>query len=112
MERSVCLKQVGAQVRETKTFFSKEQVQLTILGWRHDWTSPAWDQHHQQVTPGSKEAMATAENAENKFLDTYSHRDYRSLAGLCQCTVDMRYNTTSATKELMRDASIPTMVSL
>ena len=64
------------------------------------------------LTPRSKEAMVTPEHAKKKFLDTYSHRDCRSVAGLRQFVSKMRYDTTFATEEVMRDALNPTMGSL
>ena len=51
------------------------------------------------MTRGSKEAKATAENDEKKFSDTHRHREYRSLAGVCQEVGDMEYDTTFGTKE-------------
>ena len=56
--------------------------------------------------------MATVENAEKKFLDTCSHRDHRSLAGLCHYVSEMRHDASFATQEVLRDASHPTMEKL
>ena len=67
------------------------------------------DQANAVVTPGSKETSTAAATSGAKQLDTYSHRDCRPLAGLCQLS-EMCYDTACATKEVMRDASNPTGV--
>ena len=47
-------------------------------------------------------------NVRKNRMNTYSRRDYRSYAGQCQDVSDMRDDATSASREVMRDASNPT----
>ena len=71
-------------------------------------------QEKSAVTPGGKEAMSTAENAEKKVLGHGYSKSRLSLTSL-ECASSMcgvRYDTTFATKEVMREASNPTMGSL
>ena len=63
------------------------------------------------VTLGSKVASTAAATSGEQQLDTYGHRDHRSLAGLCQSMSEMSNDTTLATNEVMRDASNPTVGS-
>ena len=76
------------------------------------WTGLAWHKQKSTVTHRSKEAMATPEHAKKKFLDKYSHRNCRSVAGLRQFVSKMRYDATFATEEGMRDALNPIVGSL
>ena len=54
------------------------------------------DQAKAGVTPGSKEASPAATTCGERQWDTYSHRDCRSLSGMCQFTSEMRYDATLA----------------
>ena len=58
------------------------------------------------ATPGSK----GQENSRNvavltEKLDPQEHREFRSGAGICQCTTEQRFNIAFSTKEIMRGAA-------
>ena len=107
---------------ERQRHFFKRTISEDNLGWHlgldKRYGRPVLDksgmgQEKSAVTLGGKEAMSTAENAEQKVLGrVYSHRDYRSFAGVWQYVSEMRYDKTFTTKEVMREASNPTMGSL
>ena len=87
---------------ERQGHFLKRKTSGDNLGWhlelgeryvRSARDKPGMGYASSVVTPGSKEAMVTAEHAEKKFLDTSNHRDCRSLLGLCQKMKEMRYDT-------------------
>ena len=108
--------------RQEQDISSSDKCQLTILDGilsfderygRSELDKCGMGQEKSAVTPGSKEAMSTAENAEKKVVGHgYSHRDYRSLAAVCQYMSEMMHDKTFTTKEVMREASNPTMGSL
>ena len=59
------------------------------------------------VTPGSNDAAISATAAGEKdetIMSSCEHHDSRSRAGLCQHS-EVRYDTTFATKEVVREAS-------
>lgn len=60
-------------------------------------------------TPGTKEC---GKGMKEKPLGKQAHREYRGGAGVGQYMAEHRVDSTYATKELMRDASQPTDVSM
>ena len=69
-------------------------------------------QANSAMTPGSKEAMTTTGSAGKNFLDTESHRDDRSWLSCASGMNEMRYDAAFESKEVMRDASNPSLHSL
>ena len=102
---------------QSETHFLKRRISVDEFGWHVELDQRYVKSLLDTMAMNHCKSMATPEskgqegNNATKKLDAKEHREFRSVAGICQYMTEQRFDIAFSTKEIMREAAGPTTAS-